>query len=761
MGKNKLKRRLNTSSSSSNFGDVSLNIPEEQKFDSQKKYVLQQEVQKVLPAASETTSGLTGDIEKRKENEGDDIEGNHTSESVEDLRNFIYKSSDNLHSDYNSQKKSDCFESYFESLARRRCRSLENRPDQFLGKGNTNKLKRENVLTNVPPRKIQDQMSGTNAKDGERRQSLHPRKKIKVNLYKNPTFDKLHVFESYKPNIPVFANVAANEESVKRVIVSHKCFDEQSNDEKDVERSVKNQGDLFFQNVNDVKMVDMSNVNVMKEGEVISIDKSILIPNEVTRNVDETLIKQVTVPYEVTRNVNETLIKQVTEPNEVTRNVNETLIKQVTESNEVTRNVNETLIKQVTEPKNNSHSPPLTEEQKKRFKEVQSRTVFIEGHRDDLRNYFKHMPRKLNKEIIEKSRGQVDKLFVTQQGLLKIIAKDEAQRNQLLKIQSLNDKPVKASVPFYLTRSSVYNKKPDTVKKQEPEYFVKGVVFGLLENEENLNEIALELGAHHINRLGNPAFSKATLIAYPKGTVLPQFLEVDGRRYKVHLYIPKPLRCDRCQFFGHKTDSCNRDVVCSRCSRNHSFVNCPEKTNLKCANCAQAHSAAYKRCPVYVKIQSALKIRAEQNIPFADAVAKVDEMQNQIANNAGETNNVTYASKVKVGLGGQTEVGGASMDVQIPSDVQTTSNSETSPSDLVKKIISFDKKNYKAINTCKPVSDVVEDYDPITKIKMSFVLGVLATIDKAKSRKIAQFEICHAASEILFNKEIDFRYKDW
>ena len=77
------------------------------------------------------------------------------------------------------------------------------------------------------------------------------------------------------------------------------------------------------------------------------------------------------------------------------------------------------------------------------------------------------------------------------------------------------------------------------------------MVFGLLKNQKNLDEIALEVKAHHIRRLGNQEFSKATFIAYPKETVLPEFLEVHGRRYKVHPYVPKPLRCDRCQLFGH------------------------------------------------------------------------------------------------------------------------------------------------------------------------------------------------------------------
>ena len=140
---------------------------------------------------------------------------------------------------------------------------------------------------------------------------------------------------------------------------------------------------------------------------------------------------------------------------------------------------------------------------------------------------------------------------------------------------------------------------------------------------------------------------------------------------------------------------------------------------------------------------------------------KVDEVQSENVNIAVITNNVTYASKVKTGIENQIEIRNTSLDMQPPNDDQIASNGETFHSDLVKRFLSFDKKDYKATNTCKPMSDAMNDCDPIIQLKMSFVLGVLAAIDKAKSRKHAQFEICHAASEILFNKEIEFSYKDW
>lgn len=72
-----------------------------------------------------------------------------------------------------------------------------------------------------------------------------------------------------------------------------------------------------------------------------------------------------------------------------------------------------------------------------------------------------------------------------------------------------------------------------------------------MDDQTNLNEIALEIGAHHIHRLGNPEHSKTILVAYPKESSLPPFIEVDERRYKVYTFVPKPMRCNVCQQFGH------------------------------------------------------------------------------------------------------------------------------------------------------------------------------------------------------------------
>ena len=125
MGKRnyKRKRSLDTSSGSSNFGDLSINksIAEEKKSDVKQKEYTQQQNKEFQPVVCGTVSLRA---------EGDDI-----SQSDEEMSNPSYNSDDNLCT-YNFTEQK-CFESYFETLAKRRSHSLEGRSEQMRNESTT------------------------------------------------------------------------------------------------------------------------------------------------------------------------------------------------------------------------------------------------------------------------------------------------------------------------------------------------------------------------------------------------------------------------------------------------------------------------------------------------------------------------------------------------------------------------------------------------------------------------------------------------
>src|SRR5678815_4588124 len=94
--------------------------------------------------------------------------------------------------------------------------------------------------------------------------------------------------------------------------------------------------------------------------------------------------------------------------------------------------------------KHNQSRPTMTDQQR----EINSRTVFVAGERDQLIKLYKHKPRLLNKEIIEQAGGQIDKVYLTKNGTLRIIACTNAQKDKLMKLNHLDNKPVKVSLPY-------------------------------------------------------------------------------------------------------------------------------------------------------------------------------------------------------------------------------------------------------------------------------------------------------------------------
>ena len=76
-------------------------------------------------------------------------------------------------------------------------------------------------------------------------------------------------------------------------------------------------------------------------------------------------------------------------------------------------------------------------------------------------------------------------------------------------------------------------------------------------------------------------------------------------KFYVRPYVTKPIRCYRCQRFGHVAAAClAKGERCSMCSGPHrtqqylTKMQNSETINLKCANCGEQHSANSNKCPV-------------------------------------------------------------------------------------------------------------------------------------------------------------------
>ena len=69
---------------------------------------------------------------------------------------------------------------------------------------------------------------------------------------------------------------------------------------------------------------------------------------------------------------------------------------------------------------------------------------------------------------------------------------------------------------------------------------------------------------------------------------------------KVSPYVPNPMRCFKCQKFGHGKDQCKGKLRCFKCSEeDHEGFDC--NNNPMCSNCGQPHMASSKDCQYFLK----------------------------------------------------------------------------------------------------------------------------------------------------------------
>ena len=116
----------------------------------------------------------------------------------------------------------------------------------------------------------------------------------------------------------------------------------------------------------------------------------------------------------------------------------------------------------------------------------------------------------------------------------------------------------------------------------------------------------------------------ATVILTFGLTKLPPHVKVGFVRLPVDQYIPSPLRCFKCQRFGHHRNTCKRDDVCARCAeRGHTDVTC--KAVMRCANCKGEHSAYSKDCPEWKRESEITRLKTLENISFPEARKRVDD----------------------------------------------------------------------------------------------------------------------------------------
>lgn len=213
-------------------------------------------------------------------------------------------------------------------------------------------------------------------------------------------------------------------------------------------------------------------------------------------------------------------------------------------------------------------------------------------------------PLKLMNEL-KKGIGDILHASILQNGMILITCKSETQA---FKIKTVLGKGVEVFKPQ--TNSEVkgvmYNV-PVDISEQEIMTSLKGG-----------NVVAVKRMGKNENGRG----TIPTLLSF-KDNVLPKRVMLGFMSYSVKEYERTPLRCFKCQRFGHVAAVCNGKRRCRRCSKEHDGKECTEP--VKCCNCGGEHPASFRGCHNYVKAGNVERIRKEEKISYAEAVRRVEK----------------------------------------------------------------------------------------------------------------------------------------
>ena len=119
---------------------------------------------------------------------------------------------------------------------------------------------------------------------------------------------------------------------------------------------------------------------------------------------------------------------------------------------------------------------------------------------------------------------------------------------------------------------------------------------------------------------------------------LPNAVKVGYLNVPLEVYVPNPLRCFKCQQFGHHKDKCRKkDQVCAKCGKtDHTETDCCQP--LHCVNCQGSHAAFSKDCPKWLEEKEVQRMKHTLGISYPEARKRIQSTQQQ---------NDSYASVVK------------------------------------------------------------------------------------------------------------------
>ncbi|GBL75632.1 putative RNA-directed DNA polymerase from transposon X-element [Araneus ventricosus] len=210
-----------------------------------------------------------------------------------------------------------------------------------------------------------------------------------------------------------------------------------------------------------------------------------------------------------------------------------------------------------------------------------------------------------------------------------LVQVDSKQASVISKLTHLGTFPVETSFHKTLNVSRGVLSNPDFIHVTEAEFL-----------EELRDQNVCAARRINIRRDGRLIPTQHVVLTF-QTPVLPKSIKAGYINCKLGPYIPNPLRCFKCQRYGHSQQSCRgTDPVCGKCAESGHETNvCPSDT-FKCRNCSGLHAASSKSCPTWIFEKEVIAVKIKRNITFPEA--------RQIVKDRTPTVGVFYSSTVQM-----------------------------------------------------------------------------------------------------------------
>jgi hypothetical protein len=256
------------------------------------------------------------------------------------------------------------------------------------------------------------------------------------------------------------------------------------------------------------------------------------------------------------------------------------------------------------------------------------RTVYMSGHQVNLAQVIAIDQAAEFQRAIDENIGPVNTIEVIRESI-KITCSSTEQKDKFLELVSILGHDVKVTLPHCMTKT---NKQEIMEQSNTSSTWTKGVIKTPLHFDQDF--IKAHSGAIWTHRItvkkdGKIIQTPSVILAF-EGS-MPEKIKIGLYAFSVQPYIPKPIRCAKCQRYGHKTRDCRKTFdTCPRCAGKHSISACnSDNLAVKCINCGGNHSAAYKGCIKYKSIATALKSTVTEGLTYSEALKKSNRQLRQ------------------------------------------------------------------------------------------------------------------------------------